>query len=345
MKTLIVSLFLILPFVGKAQHTFSIVAVDSVTNEIGSAGATCLSSEDGAQAISDIVLGTGAIHTQAWWTPLNQAAARVRMVAGDSPSEIMIWLQANDNGSQGGNITNRQYGAVDLNGGNPRTAAFTGNNNFDQKGHRLGSNYSIQGNILISQAVLDDMENAFLTTTGPLCVKLMAVMQAAKRPGADSRCLADTISSESAFIRIAQPTDTNSSYGNLWLDLNVWLDAGTFTGDPIDELQLKFNEWDSTNNCSDPPDTTSAFDSKNEVLIMIFPNPTNGTLKLETHGLEVDKIRIMNLLGELVIEEKITDQHPIELNMNGLRSGMYLISFYVNEKKITTRKIALHNNL
>jgi hypothetical protein len=56
------------------------VAVDSITGEIGSSGATCLDNiilngEEGALVISDIILGKGAIHTQAWWYPQNQYAA------------------------------------------------------------------------------------------------------------------------------------------------------------------------------------------------------------------------------------------------------------------------------
>ena len=54
-----------------SQHTFSIVAADPNTGEIGSAGATCISAEDGALAISDIVLGVGAIHTQSFYLPTN----------------------------------------------------------------------------------------------------------------------------------------------------------------------------------------------------------------------------------------------------------------------------------
>ncbi|MEM1218596.1 MAG: secretion protein, partial [Bacteroidota bacterium] len=47
-----------------AQHTFSIVAVDVATGEVGSAGATCLTSDDcggcgGAVIISDLVPGRG----------------------------------------------------------------------------------------------------------------------------------------------------------------------------------------------------------------------------------------------------------------------------------------------
>ncbi|MEO0474258.1 MAG: secretion protein, partial [Bacteroidota bacterium] len=51
----------------KSQDTFSIVAVDSVTGEVGSAGATCLdATNNGVSAviISDVLPGRGAIHTQ-----------------------------------------------------------------------------------------------------------------------------------------------------------------------------------------------------------------------------------------------------------------------------------------
>ena len=51
-----------------AQDTFSIVAVDETTGEIGSAGASCLDDTQfpgsgGAFIISDILPGRGAIHT------------------------------------------------------------------------------------------------------------------------------------------------------------------------------------------------------------------------------------------------------------------------------------------
>ena len=67
MRTKITFLSVILlctTFISFAQHTFSIVAVDTTTGEIGSAGATCIAAQDGAQTVSDIVLGVGAIHTQ-----------------------------------------------------------------------------------------------------------------------------------------------------------------------------------------------------------------------------------------------------------------------------------------
>lgn len=230
---------------AQAQHTFSIVAVDPVTGEIGSAGATCLDiddlgGEEGALVISDIILGIGAINTQAFWSPINQIAARERMEMGDSPQEIIDWLVANDPAP--GTIDSRQYGVVDLiggAGGTPRSAGFTGNTNSPVANHITGPNYAIQGNILISQAVLDDMETGFLNTEGTLADKLMAAMQGAKRIGADNRCTNNQTSSKSAFLRVAKTEDLFTNYGHLTVDLNV--SKTDFAEDPIDVLQTTYD--------------------------------------------------------------------------------------------------------
>lgn len=320
MKSLL-SLFLLFFIIINltAQHTFSIVAVDSVTNEIGSAGATCLPEEDGALWVSDIVLNVGAINTQAYWTPVNQNAATEQMESGLSPQEIIDWLVENDNSSQGGNISDRQYGIVDLNNGQPRAAAYTGSNNFDVKGQRVGKNYAIQGNILISEEVLDDMELAFLNTNGPLCDKLMASLQAAKRPGADVRCLNDGISSASAYVRVAKPTDTNSEYGNLWLDLNVWLDSNSFSGDPIDELQRKFDEFKET----------VAVDEQNIGSIKIFPNPTKSDIVLELGNTQITKVEFYNLLGNLCLAVEISKDDLLHsIDLKALTVGTYFVKFW-----------------
>lgn len=240
-------LFLGLVHYSFAQHTFSIVAVDSATGEIGSAGATCLdiddlAGEEGALTISDIVLGIGAINTQALWDAVNQAAARVRMEQGDSPQQIIDWLIANDPAT--GDISQRQYGIVDLIGGvggTPRAAAFTGNNNNAVANHIIGSNYAIQGNILISQDVLDDMETGFLNATGTLADKLMAAMQGAKRIGAQSTCSSNQTSSKSAFLRVAKVGDLYSNYGHLTVDLNV--SKTDFAEEPIDVLQTTYDYY------------------------------------------------------------------------------------------------------
>ncbi|MCX7552354.1 DUF1028 domain-containing protein [Marinicella sp. S1101] len=236
-QTLTLLLFL-LSLSLPTMATFSIVAVDPETGELGSAGATCIGAEDGAIVISDIVLNTGVIHTQSFYSPTNQNNARVRMELGESPQQIMDWLVSNDVSN---NPPSRQYIAVDLNEGSPRSAGFTGSGNFDEKIHVAGPGYAIAGNILISEAVVTDMETAFTTSQGSLAERLMAAMQAAKRVGADSRCSELGVSSASAFIRVARSCDTNSDIGQLPIDLNVWISNSNDVFEPIDELQSQFN--------------------------------------------------------------------------------------------------------
>ena len=186
-----------------AQDTFSIIAVDPATGEVGSAGATCV---DGIgqfggliDIITDIIPGKGGVNSQAWVCipNVNLQNAITRMQAGDSPSEIITWLINND----ACNVQNfdpefRQYGVADLDGqGNPRTAGWTGSMADDFKDDIQGATYSVQGNILLNATVLTNMENNFNNTTGTLADKLMAAMQGANFAGADARCLARGTSS------------------------------------------------------------------------------------------------------------------------------------------------------
>ena len=56
-----------------AQDTFSIVAIDTITGEVGSAGASCVYiAGQGVRILSDVHPGLGAIHTQAYYLSANQ---------------------------------------------------------------------------------------------------------------------------------------------------------------------------------------------------------------------------------------------------------------------------------
>ncbi len=307
-----------------AQHTFSIVAVDPATGEIGSAGATCISREDGAQIISDIVLGVGAIHTQSYWSSSNQTNARARMVAGDSPQEIMNWLVAHDAGN---NPSIRQYLAVDLNNGTPRSAAYTGSNCYDQHIHKTGANYAIAGNILISQDVVNDMETAFLNATGTLADKLMAALQGAKRVGADSRCQSYGISSASAFLRVASPNDTDSSYGHLSLDLNVWITSTIF--EPIDALQNAYNDYLGISENKLPEND-----------IVLYPNPVKDVFTVRSPKQNITSYEIVDISGKLITKQHVSfPKNSLVFDVAGYEKGMYLINIFSYDKKIAVKKI------
>ena len=230
-----------------AQDTFSIVAIDSITGEIGSAGASCVGSSytypHGAAILSDVIPGIGAIHTQAAWLSGNQQNAHDWMMMGLAPQQIIDSLVAHD---AGGNPTTRQYGIVDYNGGHPRSAAYTGVNCSDYKNDTAHIYYSIQGNILLGQSILDSMQARFLNTTGTLADRLMATLQGAKVIGADTRCAPHNTSSQSSFLRVAQMSNQPDS---LYLDLYMaypQTQTGIYPVDPIDSLQTLYDLWKST---------------------------------------------------------------------------------------------------
>ena len=297
-----------------SQHTFSIVAVDTITGEIGSAGATCGDSiiwpgTAGAYIISDILPGVGAIHTQSFWLASNQVNARIQMQQGSSPNQIISWLVAHDAQN---NPQSRQYGVVDYHNGSSRSAAFTGTSCYDYKNHILGPNYAIQGNILLGQQILDSMEYYFLNTSGCLPEKLMAAMNGAKVVGADTRCMVEGTSSLSAFLRMALPTD---SYNNLFLDINV---AGTAPNvEPIDVLETRYNQWKNSNiSYCDSVSSTEIFQKKN---VEIHPNPTNDFITI-SNAEESRIIELFSLNGKFL--ETVKNN---AVNLRNYPKGIYIL--------------------
>ena len=227
-------------FLSNLFATFSIVAIDTETGEIGSAGGSCIA---GSIIISDIHPGIGAIHTQSYYLPANQNYASNLMDQDFNPNQIISNLVLNDAQN---NPSIRQYGVVSFDDGG-QSASYTGDNCSDWKGHINETIYAIQGNILLNSSILDSMESKFITTAGPLTHKLMAALQGAKVPGADSRCLNEGISTYSAFIRVAKANDENEYY----MDLNVnsvipYFSQNGIWIDPIDTLQVLYNEWYET---------------------------------------------------------------------------------------------------
>lgn len=228
------SLILVMAVRSVSQHTFSICAVDTATGNVGSAGASCIPN---SVIISDMHPGRGVIHTQALWSSLNQNTGRALMNAGWTPQEIIDSLVAGDF-VMGALI--RQYGVAGIYNGLPLTAAFTGDSCLDYKNHIIGPFYTIQGNILQGQHILDSMEARFLRAEGDLACRLMAALQGAKVVGADTRCTASGNSSLSAFLRVAKPSDAPDSP---FININV--PSGPPGFEPIDSLQKLFDALQS----------------------------------------------------------------------------------------------------
>jgi uncharacterized Ntn-hydrolase superfamily protein len=261
-----------------SQDTFSIVAVDTVTREIGSAGASCVGPINGVGAfiLSDVIEGVGAIHTQASWLSANQVNARQRMLLNESPQQIISWLVAND---AQGNPTTRQYGIVDLRR-NGESAAYTGVNCLDYKNHAIGAGYAVQGNILLGQVIIDTIRNTFLRTPGPLADRLMRALEAAKIIGADTRCASRNTSSQSGFVKVVRIGDGARPY------LQHIVPTTASGVEPIDSLRRMFNRWkDSLRTKVDPflsrlqtdRDTLLA-NGASQAVITIIPRNNSDTL-------------------------------------------------------------------
>ncbi len=300
---------------ARGQDTFSIVAIDPETGEIGGAGASCIDESaiaGGVLIINDIIPGRGAIHTQAYWNPTNQQHAHDRMMEGFSPQQIIDWLVTNDVQN---NPSIRQYGIVDMSPFNtPRSAGYTGVNCDDYKNHIAGPNYAIQGNILLGQQILDSIEARFLSTEGTLAEKLMSALQGANVPGADTRCLSEGTSSLSAFVRVARPQDTT---GTFWCDLLV--PSTPYGVEPIDSLQALFDQWliwTGTHH--------EAFEQPNR--LKLYPNPASSRLTIEVNKKQVNgalRIQIVSMTGALIRELKYYDE-PIHLNTVEYEPGIYV---------------------
>ena len=282
-----------------SNDTFSIVAVDTLTGQIGSAGASCI---QGSIIISDIHPGLGAIHTQSYWNASNQDSASSLMEQGYEPQDIIDWLVENDAQND---PTIRQYGVVDLLEGG-RSAAFTGENCIDFKGHKIGDTYAIQGNILLGQSILDDMEEAFLTQYGTFEEKLMASLMAANVVGADTRCTPYGTPSISAFIRVSNPND----YGDhLFMDINV--DNAPLTINPLDSLHVLYWDWKIEQYILGDID----FNRKVDILDILFLcDQVSNYQPIMNHAFEASD---MNMNGEL----EITDLYLLLFDIIGVIGG------------------------
>jgi uncharacterized Ntn-hydrolase superfamily protein len=318
--------------IGVARATFSIVAVDPSTGEVGSAGASCIA---GSLILSDVHPGVGGIHTQAYWNAQNQAYAGALMDLGLAPEAIIDSLVAHD---AGGNPTIRQYGIVDLVSGG-RSAGYTGVNCDDYKGHLLHTTAAIAGNILLGPEILADMEAAYLGTPGPLAMRLMATLQAANVPGADTRCLGYGKPAISAFIRVARP---GNPPGGFYLDLNV---SNTVPSrNPIDLLQDLFDQWLATvnvaNGAPSPPPAA--------LLHPVVPNPLSHAtvFRFELRAPGVARLTLYDVNGRLV-STLATGMQKAGLNEvrwqagNALPAGVYFYRLEAGNASQTRRLVLI----
>jgi len=161
-------------------HTFSIVAIDPATGEVGAAVTTrvpCV-----GNGVPWVRKGVGAVATQAntrteYGNELLDALAK-----GEAPDAALKRLLATDS-----NAESRQIGVIDVHG---RSAQHTGTGPQDWKGNRAGKNYATQGNVLVGPQVLEAVAKSFEASEGSnrhLADRLIEAIAAGHAQGGDRR--------------------------------------------------------------------------------------------------------------------------------------------------------------
>jgi uncharacterized Ntn-hydrolase superfamily protein len=158
--------------------TWSIIAKDSATGQIGIAVATRFFAV-GAR-VPFIAAGFGGIATQALVNPYYGIDGVPLLREGQHPQQIVQALTAADPGRE-----SRQLHILDING---RIAAHTGRDCIDWCGHVSSDGVSIAGNMLAGPQVLDQTASAYRANAAlPFAQRLIAALKAGEAAGGDKR--------------------------------------------------------------------------------------------------------------------------------------------------------------
>ena len=186
-------------------HTFSIVARDPQTGELG------VAVQSHWFAVGSIVSwaepGVGAVATQSFVNASFGPRGLALLKEGKTAQEALKILIESDEGRE-----MRQLAIVDADG---NVAAYTGKRCIDEAGHITGDQFSVQANMMTNNTVWSAMAKAFKKAKGPLAERMMAAMEAAQAEGGDIR------GKQSAAILVVKGTSTGKIWEDRLIDLRV----------------------------------------------------------------------------------------------------------------------------
>lgn len=186
-------------------HTYSIVAVDSGTGEIGAAVQSHWFSVGSIVAWAEA--GVGAVATQSFVNVSFGPRGLELLKEGKSPQEALQMLLSEDEGREF-----RQVAIIDA-GGN--SAVFSGSKCIPEAGHINRKYFSAQANLMLKNTVWQAMEKAFLTSEAPLAERLVAALEAAQAEGGDIR------GQQSAALLVVRGESTGKIWEDRLIDLRV----------------------------------------------------------------------------------------------------------------------------
>jgi uncharacterized Ntn-hydrolase superfamily protein len=211
--------------------TFSIVAIDPQTGEMGVAVASRYFSVGSVVpwAMADV----GAVATQANVNVGYGQQALDLLRQGLTAPEVLKKILADDKfeGKDG-----RQVAIVDAKG---NVAAYTGPNAPKWAGDRQGKTWSAQGNILVGAQVPESMGKAFEAAQGELAEKLYAALKAGDTAGGDAR------GRQSASILVVKKQGGRNINNDRYIYINVDDNPDPFTElRRLLDLNLAYNYGD-----------------------------------------------------------------------------------------------------
>lgn len=183
---------------SRPVHTYSIVARDSVTGDMGVAVQSHWFSV--GSLVTWAEAGVGAVATQSFVDPAYGPLGLDLMRAGKTAGQALEGLVSSDPGKDV-----RQVAMIDARG---NVAAHTGSKCIQGAGHIVGKNYSVQANLMMNDKVWPAMSKAFENAKGDLAERMLAALDAAQSVGGDIR------GKQSAAILIVKAKST----GRLWAD-------------------------------------------------------------------------------------------------------------------------------
>lgn len=190
---------------SRPVHTFSIVARDPVTGELG------VAVQSHWFSVGSIVpwaeSGIGAVATQSFVDPSYGKLGLELMRAGKTAPETLKALLAGDEGRDV-----RQVAMIDARG---NVDAWTGKNDIPAAGQIVGRNFSVQANLMLNDKVWPAMAEAFEKTKGDLADRMLAALDAAQAVGGDIR------GRQSAAIIVVTGKPTGLAWKDRTFDLRV----------------------------------------------------------------------------------------------------------------------------
>ena len=216
----------------KRAHTYSIVAYDSVTGDLGIAVQSKFPNVGGI--VPWARARVGAVATQSLGnTDYGEKGLELLAQGATAPEALRIVMRGDPRPAQ------RQVGMVDAHG---NAASWTGDSTFDWAGGRTGGRadgrtggkgqiitgrgYAAQANIMASDATVRNMAETFERSRGSLADRLLAALVAGQAGGGDKRGM------QSAALLVVRAGAGYLGLNDRYIDIRVY-DAP----DPIKELQ------------------------------------------------------------------------------------------------------------